>query len=59
LTRRQVREPRYRSQNTRTETFRFTADQYGHLWLHAKLEGIEVGIDLGEKEQAGDGISHG
>jgi hypothetical protein len=41
-----------RSQNTRTDTFRFTADQYGHLWLHAKLEGIEVGIDLGEKEQA-------
>jgi hypothetical protein len=41
-----------RSRNTRTEIFRFTVDQYRHLWLHAKLEGIEVGIDLGEKEQA-------
>jgi hypothetical protein len=29
-----------------------TVDQYGHLWLHAKLAGIEVGIDLAEKEQA-------
>jgi hypothetical protein len=41
-----------RSQNTRTDIFRFTVDQYGHLWLHAKLAGIEVGIDLAEKEQA-------
>jgi hypothetical protein len=27
-------------------------DQYGRLWLHAKLEGVEVAIDLAEKEQA-------
>jgi hypothetical protein len=41
-----------RSRKRRTEPFRFTVDQYGRLWLHAKLEGIEVGIDLAEKEQA-------
>jgi hypothetical protein len=41
-----------RNQNTTTEPFRLTADQYGHLWLHAKLEGLEVAIDLAEKEQA-------
>ena len=41
-----------RNQNTRDEPFSLTVDQYGHLWLHAKLEGIEVAIDLAEKEQA-------
>ena len=30
-----------RNQNTRTEAFSLTVDQYGRLWLHAKLEGIE------------------
>ena len=41
-----------RSQNTRTEPFSLTVDQYGRLSLHAKLEGLEVSIDLAEKEQA-------
>ena len=41
-----------RNQNTRDEPFSLTVDQYGRLWLHAKLEGIEVAIDLAEKEQA-------
>ncbi len=41
-----------RNQNTRDEPFSLTVDQYGHLWLHAKLQGIEVAIDLAEKEQA-------
>ena len=27
-------------------------DQYGSVWLYAKLEGLEVAIDLGEKERA-------
>jgi hypothetical protein len=41
-----------RNQNTRTEPFSLTVDQYGHLWLRAKLEGLEVEIDLAEKEEA-------
>jgi hypothetical protein len=41
-----------RNQNTRIEPFSLTVDQYGRLWIHAKLEGIEVAIDLAEKEQA-------
>jgi hypothetical protein len=41
-----------RNQNPRTEPFSLTVDQYGRLWLHAKLDGVEVAIDLAEKEQA-------
>jgi hypothetical protein len=41
-----------RNQNTRTEAFSLTVDQYGRLWLHSKLEGIDVAIDLAEKEEA-------
>lgn len=41
-----------RNQNIRGERFSLTVDQYGHLWLHAKLEGLDVAIDLAEKEQA-------
>jgi hypothetical protein len=41
-----------RDQNTRTEPFSLTVDQYGHLWIHAKLEGLEVALDLAQKEQA-------
>jgi hypothetical protein len=41
-----------RNQNTRNEPFSLTVDQYGRLWLLAKLEGIDVTIDLGGKEQA-------
>ena len=39
-------------QNTRIEPFSLTVDQYGHLWLHAKLTGVDVAIDLAQKEQA-------
>lgn len=41
-----------RNQNTRNERFSLTVDQYGRLWLHAKLEGLDVAIDLAEKEPA-------
>lgn len=41
-----------RNQNTLIEPFSLTVDQYGHLWLHAKLAGVDVAIDLAEKEQA-------
>lgn len=32
--------------------FSVTLDQYGRLWLHTKLEGIEVAIDLADKDEA-------
>jgi hypothetical protein len=38
--------------NIRKEPFSLTVDQYGRLWLHSKLEGIEVAVDLGEKDEA-------
>jgi hypothetical protein len=41
-----------RDQNNRTEPFSLTVDQYGRLWIHAKLEGVEVDIDLADKEEA-------
>lgn len=41
-----------RNHNTRTEPFSLTVDHYGHLWLHSKLNGIDVAIDLDRKEQA-------
>jgi hypothetical protein len=41
-----------RNQNTRIEPFSLTIDQYGRLWLHAKLDGLEIAVDLAEKEQA-------
>ena len=34
------------------QPFSLTFDHYGRLWLHAKLEGIEVAIDLADKETA-------
>jgi hypothetical protein len=34
------------------ERFSLTVDQYGRLWLHTKLEGVEVAIDLAEKDIA-------
>ncbi|TCJ39509.1 hypothetical protein [Parafrankia sp. BMG5.11] len=36
------------------DPFSFTLDQYGRIWLHTKLEGIEVAIDLAEKDVAFD-----
>lgn len=41
-----------RNENTRDEPFRLTVDRYGHLWLHTKMNGLEVAIDLLEKEEA-------
>lgn len=34
------------------DPFCLTLDQYGRLWLHAKLNGIEVAIDLADKDEA-------
>lgn len=34
------------------DRFTLTVDQYGRLWLHAKLEGVQVAIDLAEKDVA-------
>lgn len=39
-------------QTTVEDPFSLTLDQYGRLWLHAKLEGVEVAIDLADKEVA-------
>ncbi len=36
------------SQSTLEEPFSLSVDQYGHLWLKAKMEGLPVAIDLGE-----------
>ena len=40
------------SQNTLEEPFSLSVDLYGHLWLKAKIEGVPVGIDLGETTTA-------
>lgn len=34
------------------EVFSLTVDQYGRLWLNAKLDGIPVSIDLASKDAA-------
>ena len=41
-----------RSEHSEEERFSLTVDQYGRLWLNAKLEGLPVTIDLGEKHEA-------
>lgn len=41
-----------RDQTLVEEPFSLTLDQYGRLWIHAKLEGIEVAIDLADKDAA-------
>jgi hypothetical protein len=41
-----------RSEHTLEERFSLFVDQYGRLWLNAKLEGLPVEIDLGEKDVA-------
>ena len=33
-------------------TFSLSVDQYGRLWLHSKVEGIPVSIDLASKDAA-------
>ena len=34
------------------EPFALTLDQYGRLWLHAKIGGIEAAIDLADSDSA-------
>ena len=34
------------------EPFSLTVDQYGRLWLHAKIGGIEAAIDLADSDTA-------
>ena len=41
-----------RNQNALEDPFTLTVDQYGRLWLHAKIEGVEVMVDLAEKDVA-------
>jgi hypothetical protein len=51
FTRRQAYEPVRAQQNTRDEPFSLTVDQYGRMWLHAKLEGLEVTVDLARRNK--------
>jgi hypothetical protein len=44
--------PTETNQNSREETFSLVVDQYEHLWLKTKLEGLPVAIDLGPKDMA-------
>ncbi len=41
-----------RDQTLVEEPFALTLDQFGRVWLHAKLDGIEVAIDLADKDIA-------
>ena len=41
-----------RDQTLVEEPFSLTLDQYGRLWLHAKLNGVEVALDLADKDVA-------
>lgn len=41
-----------RDQTLVEEPFALTLDQFGRVWLHAKLDGIEVAIDLADKDVA-------
>lgn len=41
-----------RDQTLVEEPFSLTLDQYGRIWLHAKLNGVEVAIDLADKDAA-------
>jgi hypothetical protein len=41
-----------RDENILQDPFYLTVDQYGRLWLHTKLEGQEMAIDLAEKNRA-------
>jgi hypothetical protein len=41
-----------RNQNAKEDVFTLTVDQYGRLWLHTKIEGVGVAIDLAEKDAA-------
>lgn len=39
-------------QTPNEEPFALTLDEYGRVWLHAKLDGIEVAIDLADRNVA-------
>ena len=41
-----------RSFSALEDQFSLSVDQYGRLWLHTKLEGVKVAIDLAEKDVA-------
>lgn len=41
-----------RDQTLVEEPFALTPDQYGRIGMHAKLDGIEVAIDLADKHLA-------
>jgi len=41
-----------RNQNAFEDPFSLTVDQYGRLWLHAKIDGAPVVLDLAEKDVA-------
>ena len=41
-----------RNMNELEELFTLAVDEYGRLWLHTKVEGIPVAIDLAEKNIA-------
>lgn len=41
-----------RDQTLVEEPFALTLDRFGRIWLHAKLNGIEVAIDLAGKDVA-------
>lgn len=41
-------------QNSLDETFSLVVDQYDHLWLKTKHEGLPIAIDLGPKGAAFD-----
>ena len=36
------------------DPFSLTLDQYGRIWLHTKMDGIELAIDLADKDTAFD-----
>lgn len=41
-----------RDQTLVEQPFALTLDHYGRIWLHAKLDGIEVAIDLADRDVA-------
>ena len=41
-------------QTASEEPFSLTVDQYGRLWLHTKLAGVEVALHLADKADAFD-----
>lgn len=44
--------PTETNQNSLEENFSLVVDQYEHLWLKTKLEGLPLAIDLGPKGAA-------